>query len=431
LFHDNEKSGNDGKTTKPFPTEYNIEGRDTNLLVEQIGLRNGERKKKSQIDLVTVAGTRPEIIKLAELVPLLNRRYNHALLYTGQHFSENMKDIFFDELHMAPDYELRSNTSDIGSLKDNLVKCLGELRPRYVIVYGDTNSSMAAALAAEQIGSNLIHIEAGVRDFDLAVPEESIRIYIDSKADYLFSPSQFCSTVLAYEEVRGQVHTTGNLIVDVCKKLYEVAMTKYNYINSGNGNGGRKRGPIEAENKKGKENKGIIGEEIVRYPIPDVDDEFLLLTIHRPENSDNPAKLKMLKKHLEEVNYKVIFPIHPRTKQNLSRYNLQLPSNVQTIDAVGYLEFLQLIGKSKLILTDSGGLQEEAVVLKKPCITLRHTSARWETILLNANILFPLDRTESLDEVVEKMIHTKVTRNPYGENVAQKVLDSMERSITL
>ena len=225
------------------------------MLMEQSEPRNAERKKRSQIDLVTVAGTRPEIIKLAELVPLLNGRYNHALLYTGQHFSENMKDIFFDELHMAPDYELKSNTSDIGSLKDNLVKCLGELKPRYVIIYGDTNSSMAAALAAEQIGSNIIHIEAGVRDFDLAVPEESIRIYIDSKADYLFSPSQFCSTVLTYEEVRGQVHTTGNLIVDVCKKLYEVAMTKYNNINGGNGHGGRERGPVEADNKKGKENK--------------------------------------------------------------------------------------------------------------------------------------------------------------------------------
>jgi UDP-N-acetylglucosamine 2-epimerase len=353
-----------------------------------------EANKNRQIDLVTVAGTRPEIIKLAELVPLLNRKYNHALLYTGQHFSENMKDIFFDELDMVPDYELKSNTSDIGILRDNIIKRLSELKPRYVIVYGDTNSSMAAALAAEQIKSKLIHIEAGVRDFDLAVPEESIRIHIDSKADYIFSPSEFCSTVLTYENIRGQVHTTGNLIVDVCKKLYNIAMKKYN----------------SADKKS---------------------DDFLLLTIHRPENSDDPAKLRMLIKHLEDVNYKVIFPIHPRTKQNLAKYNLQLPANVQIIDAVGYLEFLSLIGRSKLILTDSGGLQEEAVVLKKPCITLRHTSARWETILLNANILFPLDRTNSLGAVVDRMIQVKINRNPYGENVANKVMDLMDRSITL
>lgn len=390
-----------------------------------------DQDEKRQIDLVTVAGTRPEIIKLAELVPMLNRRYNHALLYTGQHFSENMKDIFFDELNMVPHYELKSNTSDIPTLKDNIVKCLGKLNPRYVIVYGDTNSSMAAALAAEEIKSNLIHIEAGVRDFDLAVPEESIRIYIDSKSDFLFSPSEFCSTVLTYEDVRGQVHTTGNLIVDVCKKLYKVAMTKYNIIDEGNGHGDKNREPAQTDVISDAATKKVGDDKTSRYPIPNVDGEFLLLTIHRPENSDDPDKLRMLKKHLEEVNFKVIFPIHPRTKHNLSRYNIQLPPNVQTIDAVGYLEFLSLIGKSKLILTDSGGLQEEAIVLKKPCITLRHTSARWETILLNSNILFPLDRNDSLGEVVEKMINTKVNRNPYGENVAKKVLDLMDRHITL
>jgi UDP-N-acetylglucosamine 2-epimerase len=356
-------------------------------------------EKKKKVDFVTVAGTRPEIIKLAELVPLLNKKYNHALLYTGQHFSENMKDIFFDELDMVPDYELKSKTSDIGVLSDNLVRILSELQPRYVIVYGDTNSSMAATLAAEQIRSKLIHVEAGVRDFDLAVPEESIRIYIDSKAEYLLSPSNFCSTVLTYEQIRGKVYTTGNLVVDVCKKLYGIAMKKYNYANYRD---------IGLEN-----------------------DDFLLLTMHRPENSDDPTKLDMLRKHLQQVNYQIIFPIHPRTKQNLIKYNIQLPSNVKIIDAVGYLEFLGLVGKSKLVLTDSGGLQEESIVLKKPCITLRHTSARWETILLNANRLFPLDRNDSLSDVVEKMIQVKIDRNPYGENVAENVMEVMDKTITL
>ena len=401
------------------------------MLAEQEEPKQPKQDKRRQVDLVTVAGTRPEIIKLAELVPLLNKRYNHALLYTGQHFSENMKDIFFDELNMVPDYELESNTSDICILKDNIAKCLGKLKPRHVIVYGDTNSSMAAAMAAQQLKCNLIHIESGVRDFDLAVPEESIRIYIDSKADYLFSPSEFCSTVLTYEDVRGHVYTTGNLIVDVCKKLYKVAMAKYNGNDSGNGHGDKDREPTRTEIIRDSTNKNVDDSKISRHPVPNVDGEFLLLTIHRPENSDDPAKLTMLKKHLEEVKYNVIFPIHPRTKKNLSRYNLKLPPNVQTIDAVGYLEFLSLIGKSKLILTDSGGLQEEAIVLRKPCITLRHTSARWETILLNSNILFPLDRNDSLGDVVEKMINTKVNRNPYGENVAKKILDSMDSGITL
>ena len=393
-------------------------------------------EKKKNVDFVTVAGTRPEIIKLAELVPLLNKKYNHALLYTGQHFSENMKDIFFDELDMVPDYELKSNTSDIGVLRDNLVRILGELRPRYVIVYGDTNSSMAATLAAEQINSKLIHIEAGVRDFNLAVPEESIRIYIDSKAEYLYSPSEFCSTVLTYEQIKGQVYTTGNLIVDVCKKLYGIAMKRYDYASylDNEDNGGAREKRIEDMDKKNNNNKSTIqskSKSDIDRELTLENNDFLLLTMHRPENSDDPTKLELLRKHLEQVNYKIIFPMHPRTKQNLIRYNIQLPGNVKIIDAVGYLEFLGLVGKSKLVLTDSGGLQEESIVLKKPCITLRHTSARWETILLNANRLFPLDRNDSLSDVVEKMIQVKIDRNPYGENVAQNVMEVMDKTITL
>jgi UDP-N-acetylglucosamine 2-epimerase len=385
-----------------------------------------------------VAGTRPEIIKLAEIVPLLNKKYNHALLYTGQHFSENMKDIFFDELDMVPDYELKSNTSDIGILRDNIATTLKELNPRYVIVYGDTNSSMAAALAAEQIKSKLIHIEAGVRDFDLAVPEESIRIYIDSKADFLFSPSDFCSTVLTYEQIKGKVYTTGNLIVDVCERLYKIAMKKYGYSSPLDSEQGSKKNTISVSGPDRNNNINSDrtlptgqGENDVEMELAQENNEFLLLTIHRPENSDNPAKLNMLKNHLEKIRYKIIFPVHPRTKQNLNRFNIQLPSNVKTIDAVGYLEFLGLVGRSKLVLTDSGGLQEEAVVLKKPCITLRHTSARWETILLNANVLFPLDRSDSLSDVVERMIRVKIDRNPYGENVAEKVMDVMDKTIAL
>lgn len=394
-------------------------------------------EKKKNVDFVTVAGTRPEIIKLAELVPLLNKKYNHALLYTGQHFSENMKDIFFDELDMVPDYDLKSNTSDIAVLRDNLVRILGDLRPHYVIVYGDTNSSMAATLAAEQINSKLIHIEAGVRDFDLAVPEESIRIYIDSKAEYLYSPSEFCSTVLTYEQIKGQVYTTGNLIADVCKKLYGIAMKKYNYASyhDNEDNGGAREQQIENIDKKNNNNNNSTtlskSKSDIDRELTVENNDFLLLTMHRPENSDDPTKLELLRKHLEQVNYKIIFPIHPRTKQNLIRYNIQLPGNVKIIDAVGYLEFLGLVGKSKLVLTDSGGLQEESIVLKKPCITLRHTSARWETILLNANRLFPLDRNDSLSDVVEKMIQVKIDRNPYGENVAQNVMEVMDKTITL
>lgn len=339
-------------------------------------------EKQKDIEIVTIAGTRPEIIKLADLIPLLNDRHDHAFLYTGQHYANNMKDIFFHELNINPDYDLKCNTSEISVLKNYIIKALKLLKPSYVVVYGDTNSSMAAVLAAKEIKCTLLHLEAGVRDFDLNVPEEIIRIRIDALSDYLFSPSEFCKIVLTYEDIKGKVFLSGNLIVDVCKRLSEV-------------------GPS------------------LRIPQHQDQDEYLLLTIHRPENSDDPFKLEMLRKHLANVKYKIIFPIHPRTKNNLAKYNIGLPSNVKLIEPVGYLQFLQLLKNCELVLTDSGGVQEEAIILKKPCITLRHTSARWETILLKANILFPLDRKDSLNDIIETMKLIQINRNPYGDNVAK------------
>jgi UDP-N-acetylglucosamine 2-epimerase len=342
--------------------------------------------------MVTVAGTRPEIIKLADIIPLLRKHFEHAFVYTGQHYSPNMKDIFFDDLGIMPDYDFKCNTSDIETLKNAMVPTLQNISPKYVIVYGDTNSSMAAALAAEQIKSKIIHIEAGVRDFDYAVPEEPLRIKIDEMSQYLFAPSQFCATVLTYERIRGNVYFTGNLISDVCRRLSK--HTK----------------DLQTRN--------------------DIPREFLLLTIHRPENADNPHNLKLISRHLQSVKYKVVFPIHPRTKQNLLKHNIQLPPNVIIIEAVGYVDFLNLLKHCHLVLTDSGGVQEEAILLRKPCITLRHTSARWETILLRANILFPPDREDSLQDIIETMLATKIDRNPYGENVAIKTVQILEQEIS-
>ena len=341
--------------------------------------------------LVTIAGTRPEIIKLAYLIPLLNNNFDHKFVYTGQHFSPNMSDIFIDELKVKPDYDLQSNSSDISTIRTNLLPVLREINPDFVLVYGDTNSSMAAALAAEDIKSKIIHVEAGVRDFDLHVPEEPLRLRIDEMSDYLFSPSNFCTTVLSYENTRGKIFTTGNLIVDVCKDLSSIAISK-------------------------------------KLPVS-IPQEYLLLTLHRPENVDNPQNLRLLMNHIASTNYPVVFPVHPRTKKNLQLFNINVPSNITMIEPLGYMDFLSLMSKSKLILTDSGGIQEESITIKKPCITLRHTSARWETILLKANILFPPDREGNLDEVIKTMLSTTINRNPYGENVAQNILEILQSEL--
>jgi UDP-N-acetylglucosamine 2-epimerase len=360
----------------------------------QVVLEPGQSRKRrgasSDFNVVTVAGTRPELIKLSEFIRLFDGN-DHGLLYTGQHFSPKMKDIFLEQLGIDPDFDLQCGTSEVSILKENIIATLKRARPSHIIVYGDTNSSMAASLAAEELGSKLIHIEAGVRDFDLAVPEEGTRIKIDSMSDYLLAPSDFCKMCLNYEQVKGRIDVTGNLIVDVCKKLARAA-TKPTGL--------------------------------------DLPNDFVLLTMHRPENVDEPAKLKLLKNHLAGVKYNVVFPIHPRTQASMKRHEITLPPNVIPVDPVGYLDFLYLLNRCRVVLTDSGGVQEESIVLKKPCITLRHTSARWETILLNANRLFPLDRTDSLNDMIDEMSRASIKVNPYGENVAVNTYKAIQEFIS-
>ena len=348
-------------------------------------------------DIVTIAGNRPEIIKLSELVKALSHNYNNAFVYSGQHYSSNMKDVFLDELDVKFDYDLRANTSVVGILRYNIRRLLKDIQPSYVIVYGDTNTTLAGALAAIDEKCKLIHIEAGLRSFDMKMSEERNRIRIDALSDYLFAPTELAKTFLGYENIKDNVYVTGNLIVDVCRKssLY----TKFKYQES-------------------------------------LPNKFLLLTLHRAENVDDPSTLSALKKYLSEVKYNIIFPIHPRTRNNLIEYNIHLPNNVILVEPVAYLEFLYLLKNCMLVLTDSGGVQEEALILEKPCITLRNSTERWETLLLRANRLFPLSGNYngeyfSLSNVIEEILKSRIIggNNPYGENVTVNMVKLLSELI--
>lgn len=340
---------------------------------------------------VTVAGTRPEIIKLAEFVKRMNHAPgDHALIYTGQHFSSNMKDVFFDDLGIKPDYDLNCSTSDVPQIKQKLLELFRVSKPHYVILYGDTFSTMAGTLAAQELGIKIIHLEAGIRDLDITIPEEKVRMYVDSVADHLLAPTELAKTFLAYEGITRNVTVTGNLIVDICKRMAKLASD---------------------------------------HKVEGIPDKYLLLTVHRQENVDDPANLELLRKQLSGLKQKVVFPIHPRTRIGLEKYHIQLPENVVAIDAVGYFEFMNLLNNCDLVMTDSGGVTEEAIILKKPCITLRHSTARWETILLKANILFPLDRKDSLSDTIDSMMNVKIAVNPYGENVAERTWEVVNRII--
>jgi UDP-N-acetylglucosamine 2-epimerase len=353
------------------------------------------------LDFVTIAGNRPEIIKLSELVKMLDCKYMSAFVYSGQHYSPNMKDIFLDELGVKFDYDLRSNSSDVNILRNNIREVLQHTHPKYVIVYGDTNTTVAGALAAKDENCKLIHIEAGLRCFDQSRIEERNRIYVDSISDYFLAPTELSKTFLKYESKDdNQIFVTGNLVVDVCKKFSGIHERK-----------------------------------------DDLPADYILLTLHRAELVDDPDMLKKLPAFLSQIRYEIIFPMHPRTRKNLERYSIHLPRNVTLIDAVGYSDFLALLKNCKIVLTDSGGVQEEAVTLKKPCITLTNATERQETVLMKANkLFFPLERSDqrySISEAIEEMLSAKITTNPYGENVTSRAFDvisnivNRERVITV
>ncbi len=345
--------------------------------------------------LITIAGNRPEIIKVSQLVKSLNKTYRNNFVYTGQHFSANMKDIFTDELNITFDYDLRSNTSDILVLRENIRGLLQQIQPTHVLVYGDTNSTVAGALAAKDCGCRLFHIEAGLRCFDLSKPEERNRIQVDALSDYYLVPTELSKLFLKFEGVpEERIFVTGNLVSDVCRKLYQ-----------------------EIKDKKRRS---------------DIPAEYVLLTLHRPALVDNEDMLKILSRFLSNVEHKILFPIHPRTKSSLEKYGITLPDNVRVIDAVGYSEFLSLLKDAMIVLTDSGGVQEESIILKRPCVTLNNTTERQETILLKANRLYhPLDGAGqqcSINEVIREMLNVKISVNPYGEDVtnrAYKVISSI------
>lgn len=348
---------------------------------------------KQEHEIVTVAGNRPEIIKLSEFVKVLSENdYSHSFVYTGQHFSENMRDVFLKDLGVEFDCDLMSSTSDIEVMRQNIYKFLKATSPRFVIVYGDTNSTVAGALAAKDACCKLIHIEAGLRSFDLMRAEERNRVIIDGAADYHFAPTELNRLFLKIEKTNSNPYVTGNLIVDVCRKYIQQAM-----------------------------------ESSMDSKVPN---KFVLLTVHRQESVDDPIILGQLSGLLSKLKHQVVFPIHPRTKVSLTRHNIVLPENVIGIDAVGYKEFLGLLSRCSIVITDSGGVQEEAVILRRPCITLSNTTERQETLLMRANrLFFPLDgpqQKNSINDTVEEMLATTITTNPYGENVTRQAVSALD-----
>jgi len=294
--------------------------------------------------IATIFGTRPEIIKLSTLIPRLNDEFEQILIHTNQHYDFEMDALFFKELELPqPDYHLnvgsRTPGEQTGLMIEKIEKVLIQEKPDMVIVQGDTNSTLSGALAASKLNIRVAHVEAGCRSFNKNMPEELNRIITDHISEYLFAPNKESVDNLSREGIVKNVFNVGSLAIDSCLRNQSLS-DKSEIIN---------KLSLEQGN-------------------------YIVATIHRAENTNNIDNLKSIIEALNEISkiVKVVFPIHPRTKKILNDNQINLGEGIIKIEPLGYLDFLNLVKNSKIVMSDSGGIQEEAGVLNIPCLILRN-----------------------------------------------------------
>jgi UDP-N-acetylglucosamine 2-epimerase (non-hydrolysing)/UDP-GlcNAc3NAcA epimerase len=318
--------------------------------------------------IVTIVGNRPQFVKAAAVSRLLRERHEELLVHTGQHYDDELSRVFFDELGIpAPDRELGAgsgtNTEQTARMLSALEPVLGELAPALVLVYGDTNTTLAGALAAAQAGIPVGHVEAGMRSFDRSMPEELNRVLTDQAGDLLLCSTQTAVANLEREGAPGEVHLVGDVMADVSLAFRDIAA---------------ERSTIVAD----------LGLEPGAY---------LAVTAHRAGNVDDPRRLELLVALLEALPGPVVFPAHPRTRARLEAAGwLDRLAGVTVTPPLGYLDFLELARHARAVLTDSGGVQKEAYLLGVPCVTLRDTTEWVETVEAGWNVLVDLDREAAL-----------------------------------
>jgi UDP-N-acetylglucosamine 2-epimerase len=348
--------------------------------------------------IASVVGARPQFIKAAPLDRELRRLSTHVLIHTGQHYDYSMSSIFFEELHIPePDYNLgvgsASHGRQTGEMLIRIEETLQRERPHCVLVYGDTNSTLAGALAAAKLHLPVAHVEAGLRSFDRRMPEEINRVVTDHLADLLFCPTEAARSNLSREGIARGVFNFGDVMYDALLQSREVLDGHSSFLAS---LGLRPR-------------------------------EYLLVTIHRPANTDDQENLSNILDALGEVQEQIVFPAHPRTSQAISLLGYYLPSNVQLLEPVSYVSMLLLERESRLILTDSGGVQKEAYLLGVPCITLRQETEWVETVESGWNLLVGASKADILRGV--QHFHPEGERPPvFGDGQAS---EKMARQVQL
>ena len=307
--------------------------------------------------IVSIVGARPQFIKAAPLLRAIARRHRSVLVHTGQHYDASMSDVFFHELNLPkPDAHIGVGSglhgAQTGAMLIALEQPLVDAKPDWVVVYGDTNSTLAGALVAAKLNIPLAHVEAGLRSFNRGMPEEINRVVVDHLADVLFCPSDTAVANLSAEGRTRGVHRSADTMIEALAEA-----------------GQRARQESSVLDRVGVAEK-----------------QFVLATVHRAENTDDPRRLTAIVQALAQAGEPVVFPVHPRTRAALGTAADGLPS-LRLIDPVGYLDMVRLESAARLIVTDSGGVQKEAYWLGVPCVTVRDETEWVETVAAGWNTL--------------------------------------------
>jgi len=316
---------------------------------------------RSKFKVITIVGARPQFVKAAALSPRLAEMgcIDERIVHTGQHFDHSMSDIFFEEMNIPQPYLNLgigggSHGQNTGRMIEALERVFIDEAPDAVLVYGDTDSTLAGAIAASKLGVQLVHVESGLRSYRRAMPEEINRVLTDHVADILYATSQSAVDHLVEEGIaRNKVVNSGDVMLDVVKRFVDIANQRSTIL----------------------EDLGLR------------EGEFQLMTLHRKENVDDEKSLQRIFSGIEAADVRTVFLIHPRTAKRIADFNIRIPACIRVVQPVGYLDMLRLIQGARLILTDSGGLQKEAYFLGKPCVTLRDETEWTELVQANVNVL--------------------------------------------
>jgi len=363
-----------------------------------------------QPSILAAVGTRPEIIKMAPIVRALeSHSIPFTFLHCGQHYDYNMSQQFIEELNLPPphfNHRISANqpAQQTAQIITKTAKTIKQTQPRLILTEGDTNSTLATALAANKQKTNIGHVEAGLRSFDLRMPEEHNRRVVDHLSTLLFAPTHHSEQNLTQENVWGKIYVTGNTIIDAVKQHLPIA-----------------------------ENKSIIT-QIMKFK------EYALATTHRQENVDNPEALKNLVEAFMQSPLPIIYPIHPRTRKILKKTRLwkklATSENIQILPPIGYFDFLVLMKNSRLIITDSGGIQEEATApqMRKPVLVTRLSTERPEAVEAGFAKVVGTEKTVVLNEINNALNEKPKLpeTSPYGNgDAAEKIVSIIQQTTNM